>query len=83
VYVGSTSLPRPAYDLASVVVRGVGESPKETTLAPLIENPDFVDPRGPQTFSEKYGKYFAFAMGFVVLGLALFTFRLLKLAPKA
>ena len=82
LYVGSASAPRPAYDLASVVVRGVGDPPKPTVLAPLGDNPDFVDPHREPTFSEKYGRYFAVLLGAVVLGLAAFTFRLLRSIPK-
>ena len=81
--VGASPVARPSYDLASVVVRGVGEPPKEAALAPLAENPDYVEPQGTRSFSQRYGTIFAIGFGIVVLGLAVFTFGLLKKVPKA
>jgi hypothetical protein len=81
--VGAPTLGRPSYDLPSVVVRGVGEPPKEATLAPLAENPDYIEPQGTRSLSQRYGTFFAVGFGIVVLGLAVFTFRLLKMVPKA
>lgn len=76
--VGSERAPRPVYDLAAVVVRGVGDPPKSATMSPLADNPDYEGPHGARTFSQRYARYFAIALGLVVVGLGVFTFRLLR-----
>jgi hypothetical protein len=77
--VGSEKTPRPSYDFAP---GGGDEPPKEASISALVENPDFETPLAQQTFSQKHGSYFAIAVGVIVMGVAAFTFRLLKAAPR-
>jgi hypothetical protein len=79
LYVGSEKTPRPSYDFAP---GGGDEPPKEASISALVENPDFETPLAQQTFSQKHGSYFAIAVGVIVMGVAAFTFRLLKAAPR-
>jgi len=84
LYVGSTKLGTPSYELAQVMARAKEVQVLPATLGPLAANPDFgKHAEAPTPFTERHKLLFGLGLGGVLVLLALWAFSLLRKAKPA
>ncbi len=86
LYVGRADDRAPRYDLADLLHRGSAAPPQPVELGALLPNPRYADApaeKGPRPWTERHETLLHVLVGAVVLGLALWTLRLLRGAGGA